>query len=201
MIEAGEVMVDGKICKNPLLWVNPQKARITVGEKQAKPSATRILLLYKTRGTITTKKDPEGRPTVFDLLPEEFHDLKPVGRLDQHTSGLLIFTSNNQLLNYLLDPESEIEREYDISVEGLLENIEPLLRGIEDQGELLRLKACNIRKQSRRETHLKVILNEGKNREIRRVMSHLGLEVSRLIRVKYGEYELGDLKEGEVREV
>lgn len=200
-IERGEVAVDGKIQTDPALRLDLKRATITLQGKQARPAERCVHLLHKRRGTLTSARDPSGRPTIFDGLPSEFRRLHPVGRLDFATSGLLLLTNDTQLSAWLTAPQSHVERVYTLTVRGELDQVtaERWLHGVSDHGELLRAKSVRVRKASRRETHLVVTLLEGKNREIRRLCSALGHEPTRLARVAFGALTLEGLAPGQHR--
>lgn len=199
MIAEQRVTVDGRLATDPGQLVVPEAARIVIdGESKAR-SAWRTIAFHKPRGVVTTKRDPHGRPTVYDVLGEAADGLIPVGRLDMASTGLLLLTSDTQLANRLTDPINGVPRRYAVTVRGSLEDDEAarMTAGIED----LRATAVAIRKRSRRETHLMIELREGKNREVRRMLEALGHEVTRLLRVSFGPIELGTLQPGRWREV
>jgi pseudouridine synthase len=198
-IKDGEVTVNGRVVRNPLFAVHPERDRIAIGGRTPARRAWRTIALYKPRGTVTTRRDPEGRRTVFDVLGPEGDGLVAVGRLDLATSGLLLLTTDTQLAERLTDPSNAIVRRYAVTARGYVsdEDCVAMERGIGD----LRAASVRVRKRSRRETHLIVELTEGKNREIRRLLSALGSEVTRLLRLAYGPIELGSLKPGEWREL
>jgi 23S rRNA pseudouridine2605 synthase len=159
---------------------------------------------------VTTRRDPEGRPTVFDLLGEAGRGLVAVGRLDLASTGLLIFTNDTRLANRLTDPSQRVRRRYVVTVRGCVtpEDARRLEAGMVVPGErpgepTERLSAASIgiRKASRRETHLIVDLVEGRNRELRRLLAAIGHEATRIHRIGFGEYRLGDLPPGAWREV
>ena len=163
---------------------------------------SRILLFHKPKGVLTTKRDPEGRPVIYDLLPPEFHHFHPVGRLDQHTTGLLLLTNDTKISSFLTDPKNEVPRTYLVLAKGLVgeEDASRMVEGVEDQGEHLSAKKVLIRKSSGKESLLELELTEGKNREIRRLLKALGHEVKTLKRISFGPYRLSDLPAGEWRE-
>ena len=177
----------------------PETARIVIDGQAIGRTPWRTIAFHKPRGVVTTKRDPDGRPTVYDVLGEAAHGLIPVGRLDMASTGLLLLTSDTQLANRLTDPINGVPRRYAVTVRGSLEDDEAarMTAGIED----LRATAVTIRKRSRRETHLMIELREGKNREVRRMLDVLGYEVTRLLRVSFGPIELGTLQPGRWREV
>jgi 23S rRNA pseudouridine2605 synthase len=199
LILAGRVTIGGRVVRDPARTVVPEGARIEVDGRPARPARRRTLMLHKPRGVITTRKDPQGRPTVFDLLGTEGDGLVAAGRLDRATTGLLILTTDTQLANRLTDPANAIVRRYIVTVRGALGDQEArqMIEGIGG----LRAHAVEVRKRSRRETHLLVELVEGKNREIRRLCEATGHEVTRLKRVAFGGLELGDLPPGHWREL
>jgi 23S rRNA pseudouridine2605 synthase len=181
--------------------VNPDTAHIEVLGQKIGRSETVVLLFYKPKGVLTTKRDPEGRQTIYDLLPADFHSLHPVGRLDQHTTGLLLLTNDTKLSSFLTNPENQIIRTYLVEVRGKFseQDVEQAKAGITDEGELLQAKEISILKSSQRESRLQMVLTEGKNREIRRLCFALQHEVISLKRIQFGEYSLGELKSGEFK--
>ena len=199
LIVAGRVSVNARIVRDPARLVVPERDRLTVDGDRIHRANWRVILLNKTRGTITTHRDPEGRPTVFDLLGDAGRGLIAVGRLDRATSGLLLLTTDTRLANWLTDPASAIVRRYVATVRGELTDadVARMMAGIDD----LRAHQVRIRKRSGRETHLIIELAEGKNREIRRLCEAVGHEVTALKRVAFGGLEIGDLAVGAWREV
>jgi len=170
------------------------------------PSATRVVLFHKPRGTVTTRRDPEGRRTVFDVLGDAARGLVAVGRLDLASTGLLIFTNDTQLANRLTDPAQRIPRRYVVTVRGRVtpETARQIEAGMTlpsatrgARSERLSASRVEILKASNRETHLIVELVEGKNRELRRLFAAVGHEPTRIHRISFGEYELGDLQPGQ----
>jgi len=207
LIREGRVVVDGRTATDPLQPVVPEKARLEIDGRPALRPPPRTLLLHKPRGVVTTRSDPEGRPTVYTCLegPEADHliHLIPIGRLDAATTGLLLLTNDTRLAAWITDPVNAVPRVYLVTVRGELSDATArrLEEGIEDAGEDLSAKTVTVRKRSRRETHLLLELTEGKNREIRRLLAAVGHEVTRLKRVSFGGLELGDLQPGRWREV
>lgn len=194
LILAGRVRVDGALVTDPGRSVVPESIRVTIdGAARKRASAHVILLFNKPRGVVTTRHDPEGRATVFDVIGEAADGLVAVGRLDRASTGLLVLTSDTQLAHRLTDPANRVARRYLVAVRG---------RVAPEEARKLQSDAAtvHIRKASGRETHLIVELTEGKNREIRRMFESVGHEVTRLHRVAFGDYELGDLKPGEYRQ-
>jgi 23S rRNA pseudouridine2605 synthase len=199
LIEAGRVSVAGRVVRDPSSLVQPETASIRLDGARAAPAAWRTILFHKPRGTVTTRRDPEGRPTVFDVLGAEAGSLVAAGRLDLATSGLLILTTDTHLANWLTDPVTGIVRRYIVTVRGPLtdEEARRMTAGIGD----LCARSVVVRKRSSRETHLVIELAEGKNREIRRLCQAVGHEVTALKRVAFGPLELGTLPPGKWRDV
>jgi 23S rRNA pseudouridine2605 synthase len=179
--------------------VNPDTAHIEIDGKKAEKSGTRLIIFHKPKGVLTTKRDPEGRKTIYDVLPLELHGLHPVGRLDQHTSGLLLLTNNTRLSSDLTDPKNRILRIYLAGVQGEVTDstLEKMISGIRDGGELLQAERAQVLKRSGKESLIELGLTEGKYREVRRLCMALGHEVRSLKRIRFGEYVLGDLKPGD----
>ncbi len=203
LVLSGQVKVHGTIEKNPNRSVNPDSAHIEVLGKKAKKGETIVVLFHKPNSCLTTKRDPEGRKTIYDFLPKEFHSLHPVGRLDMHTTGLLLLTNDTRFSSYMTDPVNEIPRTYVVTVRGevLDEGIKKMTAGLRVDGDELRAKDAKILKASGKESRLEITLLEGKNREIRRLCLAIGNEVIALKRISFGEYDLGALKAGEYNEV
>jgi 23S rRNA pseudouridine2605 synthase len=198
LIEAGRVLVDGRRARDPRALVVPERVRISIDGRGVDRTAWRLVLLHKPRGVVTTKRDPEGRPTVYDSLrasgdPAGLDRLVPVGRLDLASTGLLLLTSDTRLADWLTDPRNAIVRKYVVTIRGALRP--------EAKATLPSAATISVLKRSNRETHLIVELTEGKNREIRRMFEGIGHEVTRLQRIAFGGLELGDLQPGRWREV
>jgi 23S rRNA pseudouridine2605 synthase len=212
LIADGRVTVDGRVIRQPSMPVVPERARLKIdgaGRPARGPEPRRVLLLHKPRGTVTTRRDPEGRRTVFDVLGEAARGLVAVGRLDAASTGLLVFTNDTQLAHRLTDPSRRVPRRYVVTVRGRVtaETAQRIERGLMVPGarpgaprEQLAASCVEIRKASGRETHLIVELTEGRNRELRRLFGAVGHEPTRIHRISFGEYELGDLLPGEWRE-
>lgn len=184
---------------DPASLVVPEAARIVVDNRPSARAAWKTIAFNKPRGVVTTKRDPEGRRTVYDVLGDAGQGLVAIGRLDMASTGLLLLTNDTQLANRLTDPENAIPRRYAVTVRGFLtdDKVARLTEGIGG----LRASVAVVRKRSQRETHLMIELTEGKNREIRRMLEALGHEVTRLLRVAFGSIELGTLQPGKWREV
>jgi 23S rRNA pseudouridine2605 synthase len=199
LIAEGRVRVAGRIVRNAAHLVVPEHGSITVDGAKPPVREWRAIAFHKPKGVVTTRRDPEGRPTVFDVLGETAESLVAVGRLDMASTGLLLLTTDTELANYLTDPSHAIVRRYIVTVRGALddEDAAQMIDGVDG----LRARSVVVRKRSARETHLVVELVEGKNREIRRMLESLGHPVTKLMRVAFGGVELGGLQPREWREV
>lgn len=194
-VRDGRVRIDGRTVRDPAALVVPERVRISVdGEARAR-QPWRTILLHKPRGVVTTRRDPEGRRTVFDVIADTAgtaRGLVAVGRLDLASTGALLLTTDTQLANWITDPANGVPRLYVVTVRG----------GI-SAADATRLPAhqATVRKSSNRESHLIVELRQGRNREIRRMFEAIGRPVMRLKRVSIGGLELGGLEPGRWREV
>jgi 23S rRNA pseudouridine2605 synthase len=201
LIEAGRVTVDGRVITNPRHSTVPERAAIAIDGTRQRQAEPVTVLLHKPRGVVTTRSDPQGRPTVFDLLTDLDAHVVPVGRLDWATSGLLLLTNDTRLADWLTDPRTAIPRVYLVTVRGRVtaETVRTIVHGRVIDGEHLSADDVRVRKASSRETHLVVTLREGKNREIRRLFEAVGHPVTRLRRVQFGALELHTLPPGRWR--
>jgi 23S rRNA pseudouridine2605 synthase len=193
--------VNGRVCRDPQAPVVPERDRFALDGLALAQQARTCIVLHKPRGYVTTRSDEKGRKTVFDLLPGSLQHLHAVGRLDMHTSGLLLLTNDTRLSSYLTDPANALPREYAVSVDGKVsdETLARAVEGVMDAGERLAASAVRVRKLSGRESHLFVTLHEGRNRELRRLFKALGHEVSKLKRLAFGPIALGELESGMYR--
>lgn len=202
LILEGRVQVNGKAIDHPALLITDQSIKIDDKLINAK-QPTKLFLFYKPVGTICTNNDPENRQTIFDVLPKNLPRLISVGRLDFNTEGLLLLTTDGALARYIELPKSKWVRKYRVRVFGKLnhERLKALVKGITVDG--IKYGSIKVEVESERESNswLSVSLTEGKNREIRKIMLHLGLQVSRLIRVSFGPFQLGEMRVGEIHEV
>jgi 23S rRNA pseudouridine2605 synthase len=203
LILEGRLFVDGVRVTNPAAPVVPEHVSLTIDGALARRPRRLTIALHKPRGVVTTRSDPEGRRTVFDLLKDVPVPVMPVGRLDLATTGLLVLTNDTRLADWLTDPASGVPRVYLVTVKGRVDDtaIEALLSGLDVDGERLTAAAAEVRKASSRESHLVLTLTEGRNREVRRMLAAVGHPVTRLRRVAYGGLELGTLAPGAWREV
>jgi 23S rRNA pseudouridine2605 synthase len=199
LVRDGQVTVNGRVVRDPLAAVSPERDDLQVAGSRAARKTWHTVAFHKPRGTVTTRRDPEGRTTVFDVLGDAAEGLVAVGRLDFASSGLLLLTNDTRLAERLTNPSNRVRRSYMVTVRGEVtdESCGRLEAGVEG----LRAERVTVRKRSHRETHLAVDLTEGKNREIRRLFTAIGHEVTRLLRVSFGPVELGTLAPGEWRVV
>jgi 23S rRNA pseudouridine2605 synthase len=203
MIEAGRIAVNGKTIDSPALNVT-EADKITVdGQPIPEAGRPRLWLYHKPTGLVTTAKDEKGRETVFDKLPEGMPRVMSVGRLDLNSEGLLLLTNDGGVKRKLELPATGWLRKYRVRVKGSPKetDLDPLRRGLVIEGERFQAMEVRLDRQQGANAWLTVGLREGKNREIRRAMAEVGLDVNRLIRVSYGPFRLGELKPGEVEEV
>ena len=202
-IEAGRVAVDGRVLASPALVVGAD-ARITVdGKPLAAAEPTRLWRYHKPKGLICTARDEQGRPTVFDALPKTLPRVVSVGRLDVNSEGLLLLTNDGGLARRLELPATGWTRRYRVRVFGRPdpERLAGLARGVTVEGVQYGPIEAALERQQGANAWLSLGLREGKNREVRRVMEHLGLTVNRLIRIAFGPFQLGRLAAGSLREV
>ncbi|MGM3225756.1 23S rRNA pseudouridine(2605) synthase RluB [Dickeya zeae] len=198
MIEAGRISVDGKIATlgDRVEVTRATKIRIdghVVSVRETEEAVCRVLMYYKPEGELCTRSDPEGRPTVFDRLPRiQGYRWVAVGRLDVNTSGLLLFTTDGELANRLMHPSREVEREYAVRVFGEVgdDKIRQLSKGVQLEDGPAAFRAIRYQGGEGLNQWYNVTLTEGRNREVRRLWEAVGVQVSRLIRVRYGDIQL-----------
>jgi 23S rRNA pseudouridine2605 synthase len=202
LITEGRVRVDGRVVRTATARVDPGRTRITVDDQPVVAERKVYLIFNKPRGLVTTRDDPQERATVYDCL--EGFDLPfvaPVGRLDKASEGLLLMTNDTRWAQRVLDPVSNVEKVYHVQVnclpgEDMLERLEA---GMEFDGERLGAKSVRVLRAGPRTAWLEVVLSEGKNRQIRRLLGAVGTDVLRLVRIEVGGLQLGDLPRGAVR--
>ncbi|MCR9256972.1 MAG: pseudouridine synthase [Alphaproteobacteria bacterium] len=203
-IAAGRVRVDGALVETPATLVD-ETSRIEVdGKPIPAKTPTRLFRFHKPAGLLTAERDPEGRPTLFSILPDDMPRVVTVGRLDLTTEGLLLLTTDGALAREMELPSSGFARKYRVRVYGKVEpeRLAALKNGIEIDGvKYGSIDAVLERDQEKANSWISVTLREGKNREIRKVMQALSLHVTRLIRVSFGPFQLGQLDRGEVAEI
>ncbi|MBP1883885.1 23S rRNA pseudouridine2605 synthase [Ensifer mexicanus] len=202
LITDGRVSVGGQTTTDLSRWVDIEADRIAVDGVTVAAEAKIYLMLNKPRGLVTTREDPEGRPTVYSCLGDaEARFLSPVGRLDKASEGLLLFTNDTILAQRLLDPETHLGKVYHVQVNGILNDdaIARMMDGVVEDGERLVATSVQRLRSGDRNSWIEVELQEGRNRQIRRMLDVLGFECLRLVRVSIGEIKLGDLAKGAVR--
>lgn len=204
LIRAGKVRVNGAIRRDPETRVHPGKDRIEV-DGQAVAAAKKIyLVLNKPRGIVTSASDENGRDTVYSLLGEGLPWIAPVGRLDKASEGLLLLTNDSEWAARITAPETHLDKTYHVQIGKIAdaELVAALKSGVRaNDGELLSVKNASLLRQGERNSWLEIILDEGKNRQIRRILESLDVEVLRLIRVAIGPLALGNLAKGASREL
>ena len=203
LIKQQRVSVNGVVVETPAFNVEGTEKIKIDGEKLPETEKTRVWIYHKPSGLVTSHKDEKGRQTVFDNLPVGMPRVISVGRLDLNSEGLLILTNSGELSRKLELPSNGWSRRYKVKVHGKVDKakLEGLEKGCEIDGVVYGAIKVVVDSEQGTNAWLTVTLQEGKNREIRKVMKSLGLEVARLIRVSYGPFQLGSLKKGEVREV
>jgi 23S rRNA pseudouridine2605 synthase len=202
LILAGRVELNGKTQRDPEAPVSLPRDRITVDGQAIGTAAKIYWMLNKPRGVVTTASDEKGRETVYAHVPKELPWLAPVGRLDKASEGLLLLTNDSEWAAMITSPESHLDKTYHVQIaavpdEALLEKIRKGIRAAD--GDLLRAKGAEILRHGEKNSWLVVVLDEGKNRQIRRIFESLRIEVLRLIRVAIGPLALGDLPKGKSR--
>jgi 23S rRNA pseudouridine2605 synthase len=203
MIEAGRVSVNGRKATSPALNVTGEDNIQVDGAALQAPERTRLFRYYKPRGLLTTRRDPQGRPTLFDQLPPELPRLISVGRLDLNSEGLLLLTNDGALARRLELPATAWIRRYRVRVHGDVQShaLAALAKGIEIDGQRYGQVLATLDRKQGGNCWITMSLSEGKNREIRKVCAHFGWPVSRLIRVAFGPFQLGHLEKGAIEEV
>jgi 23S rRNA pseudouridine2605 synthase len=202
-IAEGRVSVNGKVLATPAFEVSGRDAVLVDGRPLPAPEAVRLWRYYKPKGLVTTHKDPQGRPTVFAALPPGLPRVISVGRLDFNSEGLLLLTTSGALARHLELPATGWLRRYRVRARGRVaqDQLDALKEGIEIEGVRYGPIEARLDSASGANVWLTMALREGKNREVRRVLAQLGLEVNRLIRVSYGPFQLLDMQPGEVEPV
>ena len=201
LIHAGRVTLNGKTRRNPETAVSGQHNQIAVDGKLVEPQAKIYLMMNKPRGVVTTASDEKGRSTVYAVLDAKFW-VAPVGRLDKASEGLLLLTNDSEWASRVAAPETHLDKSYHVQIGTVAdpEFIQALVRGVEQKdGEVLRAKQARHLRAGQKNCWLEIVLDEGKNRQIRRMIEAMGVEVLRLLRVAIGPLQLGNLASGEYR--
>ncbi len=202
-IGAKRVQVNGKVIETPDHWVDLERDNVTLDGKPVRASKRIYLLLYKPKGYITTYKDPEGRPTVYDLIQDAGQWVVPVGRLDQDTSGLLILTNDTRFAEQVTNPDYKIPKTYLVKTSTPLDDkqIEQLQRGVVlNDGPTQPAIVKRIR-DSGKYSFIEISIREGRNRQVRRMIEAIGSKVLKLVRTEIGGVSIGDLPVGRYREL
>jgi len=202
LIRAGRVKLNGVVRRDPETPTHPGKDRIEVDKAPLAPSERIYLMLNKPRGVVTSASDEKGRETVYAYLPEKLPWLAPVGRLDKASEGLLLFTNDSEWAARITAPETHIDKTYHVQINAFVEDstLVALREGVRtDDDGFLRVKDARHLRRGERNSWLEIILDEGKNRQIRRLLEHFHLQVLRLVRVAIGPLALGELQKGATR--
>ncbi|WP_373684293.1 pseudouridine synthase [Sphingomonas sp. R-74633] len=203
MITEGRIALDGKVLDTPATLLTSLRGVTVDGHPVAEAEPARLFRYHKPAGLLTTERDPGGRPTIYDRLPDGLPRVMPVGRLDLSTEGLLLLTTDGELKRELELPATGVERSYRARAYGQVTQaqLESLMLGVEIEGIRYGSINANIERRTGANVWIEMTLTEGKNREVRRVLEYLGLEVNRLIRTRYGPFWLGDMPPGDVDEI
>ncbi len=207
LIEEGRISQDGKVIETPATFLTSLKGITVDGNPVGKVEAARLFLFNKPTGLLTAERDNAGRPTIYaalaNALPKDAPRLMPIGRLDMNTEGLLLLTNDGELKRAMELPSSGIPRTYRARAFGDISQaqLEELIHGISIDGMHYGRIDANLERRTGRNQWIEMVIKEGKNREVRIVLEHLGLEVSRLMRTTYGPFELGNLARGTAAEI
>jgi 23S rRNA pseudouridine2605 synthase len=202
-IGSGRVRVNGRIVLNPDQWVELGKDRITFDGKPLKQAKPVYILLYKPKGYVVSYGDPDGRPTVYDLVRDAGQWLSPVGRLDLDTSGLILLTNDTQFAEHIMNPHHKVPKTYQIKASTLLsdDQIARLRSGVELSDGPTRPAIVERLRDSGKYTHLEMTITEGRNRQVRRMLEAVDSKVLKLVRTAIGSVRIGDLQVGKWREL
>jgi 23S rRNA pseudouridine2605 synthase len=201
LIRAGRVSLNSKIRRDPEQPVHPAHDHIEVDGNRVFAQKKIYLMLNKPRGIVTTASDEQGRDTIYSLLDASLPWLGPVGRLDKASEGLLLVSNDSEWAARITDPKTHIDKTYHVQINAVADEslLEALRSGIWDRGDFLRAKDARILRGGERNSWLEIVLDEGKNRQVRRMLTHFHHEVLRLVRVAIGPLALGSLPRGETR--
>jgi 23S rRNA pseudouridine2605 synthase len=203
LIRAGRASLNGRKRLDPETPVQMVCDRICVDDRPITKLAMTYLMLNKPRGIVTTASDEKGRKTVYGLLPAGLPWIAPVGRLDKASEGLLLFTNDSEWAALITDPAVHLDKTYHVQISSLADDelIAKLEQGIRSEGETLRLKSATVLRHGTRNSWLELVLQEGRNRHIRRMLEAVDIEVLRLIRISIGPLQLGNLQKGKFRDL
>lgn len=204
LVRQGRVRLNGRVVRDPEKPVVLSKDSIEVDGQKLAPAKKLYFVMNKPRGIVTTAHDEKGRDTVYSLLPKSQSWIAPVGRLDKASEGLLLLTNDSEWGARIASPEMHIDKTYHVQIAAVAE--EDLIRRITlgirtTDGDFLRVKRVTIVRVGKKNSWLEIVLDEGKNRQIRRLLAAAGIEVLRLIRIAIGPLQLGELPKGKVRDV
>ncbi|WP_244631262.1 pseudouridine synthase [Aureimonas sp. ME7] len=202
LVREGRVTLDGRTVRDPEHRTYPSRAAIAVDGQAVRAQAPVHLMLNKPRGLVTTRDDPEGRETIYACLEGlALPHVSPIGRLDKASEGLLLLTNDTAFAQRLLDPASHMPKTYHVQVDRRVGDdlLARIGEGVEDRGERLDVRSVRTLREGARNAWLEVVLEEGRNRHIRRLLAAFDIETLRLVRVAIGALELGDLAKGAVR--
>lgn len=201
MIAAGRVRLNGTVCRNPEAPVRLYADRLEVNGARIEAAKKIYLMMNKPRGLVTTAVDEKGRDTVYSLLPETLEWVAPVGRLDKASEGLLLLTNDSDWAARIAGPATHLDKIYHVQIDRVAneELVAALRRGVQSADERLAAKDVRPLRSGEKNSWLEIVLDEGRNRQIRRMLEAAGVEVLRLVRVAIGPLELGALGKGEFR--
>jgi len=203
LVAAGRVRLNGAVRKNPETPVQLNRDTIEVDGQAIRAAQKLYWMLNKPRGVVTTAADEKGRQTVYEYLRADSAWLAPLGRLDKASEGLLLFTNDSEWAARILEPQTHLEKTYHVQIAAVADErlLERMRGGVWEGGDFLRVIRASILRQGERNSWLEIVLDEGKNRQIRRLLEALGVETMRLMRVAIGPVQLGDLAKGASREL
>jgi 23S rRNA pseudouridine2605 synthase len=203
MIEDKRITLNDVVVETPATLLKNLDGVAVDGILVGKPAPTMLYLFHKPEGCLTAERDFSGRKTIYDLLPPELPRVMPIGRLDLNTEGLLLLTNDGEFKRQMELPSTGVERTYRARCFGMISQseLEDLIQGVEVDGVQYGKIDANMERRTGANVWIEMTLTEGKNREVRRVLEHLGLEVNRLIRTRYGPFVLGNMALGEVTEI
>ncbi|MCB5224783.1 MAG: pseudouridine synthase [Candidatus Cloacimonadaceae bacterium] len=202
LIRSGEVRVNGEICTDLSCRVDPEKDQVSLRGEELQPQTEMVyLMLNKPRGVLVTRADEFGRDTIYALLPQGAHNLRYAGRLDKGSEGLLLMTNDGELINALTHPKRGVEKVYRVEINRVLNKKElgDLRRGVPIEGGLTRPAGVFVKSQTEGGMTLKIVITEGRKRQIRQMLEAVGARVKRLKRLQFGTLQLKDLPEGRWR--
>ncbi len=203
LIKKDRVKINSLICNNPATKVLVNDEILINNKKLKLQKNIKLWKFYKPTGVVTTSRDEKGRKTIYDILPKSLNKIISIGRLDINSEGLILFTNNGDLARYFELPKSQLKRVYKVKVQGNVQKkqLQFLSKGIKIQGIKYKPIKAKLEKKLNTNSWIFMELMEGKNREIRKICSNFGWRVNKLIRIKYGEFEIGNLKYGEIKEI